>query len=142
MKRNATFSIKAKEVKKVSYLIDAKGAILGRLAVKAANILRGKNKVTFTPHMDCGDNLVVINASLVKLSGKKEKAKTYFKHSGYPHGMKVIVFEDMIKRDPKKVVRQAVAGMLPKGRLGRMIIKNMKVFVDENHNLSEELIKA
>ena len=142
MKRNKTFSLKASQIKKDAYLVDAKDMILGRLAVEIARILRGKNKPDFTPHLDCGDRVVVINASRIKLSSDKENKKTYFRHSGYPHGAKVLSFKEMMKRDPRQVIRLAVAGMLPKGRLGRAVIKNMQVFKDEKHSYSGELKKV
>lgn len=133
MKRNKTFSIKESQLKKDWHLIDAKDKILGRVAVEIARLLRGKNKPSFTPHMDCGDYVVVINAKKVRLSGKKQGTKTYFRHSGYPGGAKLFTFEEMMNQDPRKVIRQAVSGMLPKGRLGRAVIGNMKVFNDEKH---------
>ncbi|NQU17359.1 MAG: 50S ribosomal protein L13 [Candidatus Saganbacteria bacterium] len=139
MKRNITFSIKQSEINKKWRLIDAKDKILGRLAGELALILRGKDKPTFSPHMDCGDYVVVINAGSVRLSGKKHKLKMYFRHSGYPGGDKLFTFEEMMKRDPRKVIVQAVAGMLPKGRLGRAIIRNMKVFVDDKHTYANKL---
>lgn len=139
MKRNKTYSIKEKEIKKEWHLIDCKGQILGRVANQVARLLRGKNKATFTPHMDCGDNVVVINASAIKLSGKKAEQKIYFSHSDYPGGAKYFTFDQMMQKDPKKVIRQAVAGMIPKGRLGRQIVKNMKIFLNDKHTYKKEL---
>ncbi|OGC03663.1 50S ribosomal protein L13 [candidate division WOR-1 bacterium RIFOXYA12_FULL_43_27] len=127
MKRNKTFLLKHSDIKKGNQVIDAKGIVLGRLAVIVAGILRGKNKVTFTPHMDGGDSVTVINAGAVTVTGKKEKGKTYFSHSGYPGGDKLFNFEVMIKKNPARVIRQAVSGMLPKGRLGRAIMRNLTI---------------
>lgn len=131
MKRNKTFSAKKEEKK--WYLIDAKGKILGRLAVKIANILRGKDSPMFTPNIDTGDFVVVINAKAIKVTGNKLKDKYYFRHSGYPRGDKIVFLEDQLKKAPEKVILDAVYGMLPKGRLGDRILKKLKVYGDENY---------
>ena len=104
-----TYSLKQKDIKKKWFLIDAEGLVLGRLASKISLLLRGKHKTTFTPHLDCGDNVVVINAKKVRLTGSKEKKKVYFKHTGYPGGLKETTFSDMIKgKNSTSVVRKAV----------------------------------
>ncbi len=115
------------------YLVDAKDAILGRLATKIATYLRGKNKPTFTPHIDTGDFIIVINAAKVKLTGKKLEDKIYYRHSGYPGGLKSETAKDRLRRKPEAVIIDAVWGMLPKGRLGRAMIKKLKVYRGAEH---------
>ncbi|MBU0573007.1 MAG: 50S ribosomal protein L13 [Candidatus Margulisbacteria bacterium] len=133
MKNKKTYSAKAGDIKRSWYLLDAGDKILGRVAVKVSNVLRGKNKAMFTRHMDTGDYVVVLNARSVRVTGAKTKDKVYFTHSDYPGGAKSRSFEEMMKRDPRKVMRRAVRGMLPKGRLGDQMIKKMYVFVDNKH---------
>ena len=128
-----TYSIKIKEIKKKWLMIDVDGLVLGRVASYIARLLRGKHKTTFTPHMDCGDNVIVINAKKVKLTGNKAKKKIYFKHTGYPGGIKSTNFEKMIKRNPNSVIKNAVRGMLPKGPLGRIMLKKLKVYDGLDH---------
>jgi large subunit ribosomal protein L13 len=115
------------------YLIDAEGKNLGKLAVAIANILRGKNKVTFTPHVDTGDYVVVINAEKVAFSGEKLKKKIYYRHSGYHGGLTKRTLGEMLERKPDEVIRHAVKGMLPKNRLAKEIIKKLKIFVGSAH---------
>jgi large subunit ribosomal protein L13 len=115
------------------YLIDAKGKVLGRLASKIANILRGKNKVIFSPHLDTGDFVVVVNAEQVRLTGDKLKGKVYYHHSGYPGGLKTITAEKLLAKRPEEVLRRAVKGMLPKNRLGRKVFKKLKVYAGPDH---------
>jgi len=121
------------DVERKWYLVDAQDAVLGRLAVKIANHLRGKNKPIFTPHADTGDFVVVINAEKVRLTGKKLDQKVYYSHSGYPGGIKAETARERLKRVPEKVIVDAVWGMLPKGRLGRSIIKKLKVYRGPDH---------
>ena len=116
------------------YLIDAEGKILGKLAVVIANILRGKNKATFTPHVDGGDYVIVVNAEKVAFSGDKLKNKLYYHYSGYHGGLKKRTLEEMLTKQPEKVIRQAVHGMLPKNRLAKEIIKKLKVFTGPGHD--------
>ena len=116
------------------YLIDAEGKTLGKLAVVIANILRGKNKVTFTPHVDGGDYVIVVNAEKVAFSGDKLKNKLYYHYSGYHGGLKKRTLEEMLAKQPEKVIRQAVHGMLPKNRLAKEIIKKLKVFTGPRHD--------
>ncbi|MBI4823749.1 MAG: 50S ribosomal protein L13 [Nitrospirae bacterium] len=110
------------------YLVDADDKVLGRLATKVATYLRGKNKPQFTPNVDTGDFVIVVNAEKVKLTGKKLDSKIYYRHSGYPGGLRAESAKDRIRRDPEGVITDAVWGMLPKGRLGRTLIKKLKVY--------------
>ena len=130
---NKTYIAKKKEIKRQWHLIDAKGKILGRLAARAAVLLRGKHKVIFTPHLDTGDGVIVINASGVKVTGRKLKDKLYRRYSGYPSGLREVTLENMLKNRPATVVKLAVRRMLPGGPLGRDIIKKLKVYADEKH---------
>ncbi len=115
------------------YVVDAKDQVLGRLASKVAMIIRGKNKPTFSPNADTGDFVVIVNAEKVKMTGKRELLKTYAHHSGYPGGLKVKSFEELIAKKPEFVLENAVRGMLPKNRLGRKLIKKLKVYSGESH---------
>jgi large subunit ribosomal protein L13 len=115
------------------YLLDAEGQILGKVAVIASDILRGKDKPSFSPHMDMGDNLIIINASKVKVSGNKAEDKRYYSHSWYPGGLKTTAFKEMIEKKPEYVIRHAVMGMLPKNRLQKDFIKKLKVYAGEQH---------
>ncbi|HUU99881.1 MAG TPA: 50S ribosomal protein L13 [Bacteroidales bacterium] len=128
-----TVSANKTTVNKEWVIIDAEGAILGRLATLIASMLRGKHKTNFTPHVDCGDNVVVINAEKVALSGKKWSDKEYVRHTGYPGGQRFTTAEDMLKKNPISLVEHAVRGMLPKNRLGRAIFKNMHVYAGASH---------
>ena len=115
------------------YLIDCSDQTLGRLSVKVANILRGKNKPEFTPNSDVGDFVVLVNAKNLKVTGSKREDKIYYRHTGYPGGIKQINFKDLLEKDPEKVIRLAVKGMLPKNKLNRQIIKKLKVYAGEEH---------
>lgn len=115
------------------YIVDAKDRVLGRMATQIAKIIRGKNKAIFTPNMDTGDFVVVVNADKVRVTGKRENLKQYIRHSGYPGGQKVTSFQEMMKKKPEFVVESAVKGMLPKNRLGRKLIKKLKVYSGEDH---------
>ncbi len=115
------------------YVVDAKDAVLGRLAVKVATCLRGKNKPVFTPNVDTGDFVIVINAEKVRLTGKKLTDKVYYHHSGYIGGIKAKTAKNMLRETPEKVVEKAVWGMLPKNRLGRTMIKKLKVYKGTEH---------
>jgi large subunit ribosomal protein L13 len=115
------------------FVLDADGAVLGRLATRAANLLRGKGKPTFTPHVDCGDFVVVVNASRVTLSGKKESDKTYRRHTGYPGGVRSLAAHEVRAKEPERLVREAVEGMLPKNRLGRALATKLKVYAGADH---------
>lgn len=128
-----TYFPKASEVKREWLLVDAEGKTLGRLASRIAYLLRGKHKPYFSPHLDTGDFVVVINAEKVRLTGKKAEQKTYFKHSGYLGGWRLVPFKEMIQKHPERVIQHAVWGMLPKNRLGRKIFKKLKVYRGNEH---------
>ncbi|MBI5078825.1 50S ribosomal protein L13 [Candidatus Saganbacteria bacterium] len=133
MKKRKTIFANHRNVKREKYLVDATGCVLGKLAVRVANYLRGKQKPIFTPQTDCGDYIVVVNAEKVKVTGNKIKDKMYFTHSGYPGGDKMLSFEKMIAMQPEKVIRLAVSGMIPHNRLGAKMIRKLKVFRGERH---------
>ncbi len=116
------------------YVVDADGATLGRLASEVAAVLRGKNKPIFTPHVDCGDYVIVINADKITVSGKKMEQKVYYSHSLYVGGMKETTLREMMAKKPEKVIEKAVKGMLPKGPLGEQMYKKLHVYAGENHN--------
>jgi len=128
-----TLFAKKGDQEKKWYLVDAKDAILGRLAVKLATYLTGKNKPVYTPNVDTGDFIVVINAGKVKLTGRKLDDKMYYRHSGYPGGLKAETAKNRLSRCPEKVITDAVWGMIPKGRLGRAMIKKLKVYRGAEH---------
>lgn len=129
-----TFSARPKDINKKWVLIDAEGQPLGRLSSVIANILRGKNKPEFTPHMDTGDNVIVINAEKVSLSGKKMQDKEYFRHTGYPGGGKITTPEELLEKHPTRLVEKAVKGMVPRNKLGRKLLTNLKVYAGPVHN--------
>lgn len=128
-----TFHASVEDVDKKWYVVDADGLVLGRLAANVARILRGKHKPIFSPHMDNGDFVIIINAGKVRLTGKREEQKSYFTYSGYPGGGKTRMFKDLIKSNPQYVIEHAVRGMLPHNRLGRQIIKKLKVYSEGAH---------
>jgi len=128
-----TYIPKADEIEKNWYVVDLDGAILGRAAVKVADILRGKNKPQFTPHLDTGDFVIAINASKVRMTGTKEEDKMYYRYSGYMGGLKSRSFKEMMEHDPTQVFIKAVKGMLPKNRLGRKMIKKLHVYGEGEH---------
>lgn len=127
----STNVISAKDIKREKHVIDAKGKILGRLAGEVAKLLMGKNKPKFVPYLDMGDYVVVTNAAMVSVTGKKSKDKVYHSHSGYPGGLKSETFDKMIVRKPAYIIEHAVKGMLPHNRLGHAIIKKLKVYPGE-----------
>ena len=128
-----TTSIRVNEITRNWYIIDADGQILGRLASEVAQIIRGKKKPFFTPHMDMGDFVVVINAEKVKVTGNKEKDKTYFRHSGYPGGVTQINLRKVRQSFPERIITNAVKGMLPHNRLGRKLLTHLKVYTGDVH---------
>lgn len=128
-----TYSAKASDNEGKWYLVDADGAVLGRLATQIASRLRGKHNVLFTPHTDTGDSVVVINAEKVKLTGRKWNQKMYYRHSGYIGGLKEISAEKLRDKRPEDIIRLAVRGMLPKNRLGRKLYKKLKVYTGDKH---------
>ncbi len=134
-----TFSLKKSDIRKKWFLIDAKGLVLGRLAVKIASILRGKHKSTFSPHLDCGDNVIVINAKKVMMTGNKIKQKKYYKHTGYPGGLKELFFKDIIKGpNPESIIIKAVERMMTSNALTKKQLSNLRVFKDEKHTLEAQ----
>mgnify|MGYP000240265504 FL=1 len=128
-----TVSANKETVVKEWYVVDAKDVVLGRLASVVAMVLRGKHKPSFTPHVDCGDNVIVINADKIKLTGKKMSDKQYVRHSGYPGGQRFQTPEDLLSKKPEAVVEKAVKGMLPKSRLGSEMFRNLFVYAADNH---------
>ena len=130
----ATYMPKASDITRKWYILDAEGKSLGRVAAQAAHILRGKHKPEYTPFLDTGDYVIVINASKVKVTGKKAQDKMYYHHTGYVGGIKSESFEKLIARKPEEVIEIAVRGMLPKGPLGRAMFRKLKVYAGETHN--------
>jgi large subunit ribosomal protein L13 len=128
-----TFHARKEDIAKTWYLIDANGKVLGRLASKIARILRGKDKAIFSPHLDTGDFVIVVNAEKIRLTGDKLKGKVYYHHSGYPGGLKTITAEKLLAKKPEELLRRAVKGMLPKNRLGRKVFKKLKVYAGPDH---------
>ena len=131
---NATHIVKASEIERAWYLIDAEGLSLGRVASEVAKILRGKNKPTYSTNIDCGDYVVVINASKIKLTGSKLTDKVYRHHTGYIGGLKEVKAKDMLANKPERMFELAVKGMLPKNALGREMIKKLKVYAGSEHD--------
>ena len=128
-----TFTLKAKDINKNWYLIDAKNQVLGRLSTKIAQLIRGKEKPEFTPHLDMGDFVIVVNADKVKVSGNKEKNKIYWHHTGFPGGQKESTLRELREKFPDRIITNAVKGMLPHNRLGRKMLRNLKVYADASH---------
>ena len=129
-----TYVAKPAEVERKWYVVDADGMVLGRLASQVANILRGKNKPIFTPHVDTGDYVIIINAAKVILTGKKLDQKVYYHHSGYAGGLKETKYRKLMAEKPEFAVRHAVVGMLPKGPLGRQMAKKLKIYAGAEHD--------
>lgn len=129
-----SYMAKPNEVERKWYVIDAEGKVLGRLATEVATILRGKNKAIYTPHVDTGDHVIIINAGKIKLTGNKLNQKNHVYHTGYPGGLKQVPYSELIEKNPQRIIELAVKGMLPKNRLGRAMIKKMKVYSGETHN--------
>jgi len=131
--KRKTYTPKKNDIERRWYVIDADGAVLGRLATEVANVVRGKHKAYFTPHLDTGDFVIVINAEKVVLTGKKLTDKIYYRHSGYIGNLKATSAGKMLEKDPEKVVLHAVRGMLPKNRLGRKLLTKVKVYRGNSH---------
>lgn len=129
-----TYMAKNKDIDQKWFIVDAKDRILGRLATRIAIVLRGKHKPEYTPHIDCGDGIIVINASKIRVTGKKMQDKEYVTYSGYPGGRRVRKMDYMMKRYPDKVIRQAVKRMIPDTPLGRQMLKKLKVYTDAEHS--------
>jgi large subunit ribosomal protein L13 len=128
-----TYSVKAGEIERQWWIVDARGKILGRVATEVARILRGKHKPIYTPHLDTGDYVVVVNAEKIELSGRKADQKEYFRHSGYMGGEKFIPFRRMLEKNPERVIELAVKGMLPKNALGRNMRSKLRVYAGTEH---------
>ena len=128
-----TFVPKEEDIEKTWYVIDAEGKTLGRLASKVATVLRGKHKPYFTPHMDLGDHVVVINAEKIHVTGKKAQQKVYSHHTGYPGGLRQVNFETLQRTQPEQIIMKAVWGMLPHNRLGRKLLKKLRVYAGPEH---------
>ena len=128
-----TISAREQDIQRDWYVIDAQGQTLGRLATQVATLLRGKHKPNYTPHVDCGDYVIIVNAEKVHVTGQKMTQKIYYRHSGYPGGLKQVTLRDQLQKFPDRVVEQAVRGMLPKNRLGRRMFKKLKVYAGSDH---------
>ena len=129
-----SYIAKPADIERKWYVVDADGKTLGRLATEVAAVLRGKHKPTFTPHMDCGDYVIVVNAEKVEVTGKKRKEKIYKRHTGYPGGLRETTFEKLQAKKPEEIIRHAIKGMMPNGKLGRQMYKKLKVYAGPEHN--------
>ncbi|MEJ5362308.1 MAG: 50S ribosomal protein L13 [Spirochaetota bacterium] len=128
-----TFSLKKSQIEKKWYIIDAEGKVLGRLATEIAHVLRGKHKPSYSPHLDMGDNVIVINADKVLLTGKKPQEKEYFFHSKYPGGSRFVNIKKMLEKKPEYILYHAVKGMMPKNKLARQLMGNLKIYAGSDH---------
>jgi large subunit ribosomal protein L13 len=137
-----TYTVRKGDIKREWYVVDAQGKTLGRLASEIAKILRGKHKPIYVPHLDCGDYVIVVNAEKVRVTGKKLDKKFYYRHSGYPGGLKSISLRNQLQKHPTRVMEAAVRGMLPKNRLGRAMIKKLKVYAGDSHPHQAQQPKA
>ena len=129
-----SFTATPQDIERKWYVVDADGKTLGRLETEVATVLRGKHKPTYTPHMDCGDYVIVVNAEKVEVTGKKRKEKIYKRHTGYPGGLRETTFEKLQEKKPEEIIRHAVKGMMPNGKLGRQMYKKLKVYAGPEHN--------
>ena len=134
-----TYSPKASEIERQWFVVDAEGLVLGRMATEVARRLRGKHKPIFTPHLDTGDHVIVVNAAKVVLTSDKAEKKMVYRHSGYPGGIKRQTFADLLEKKPEEAVRKSIRGMLPKNRLGRQMLKKLKVYSGPNHPHAAQL---
>jgi large subunit ribosomal protein L13 len=128
-----TFSAKPDEIERKWFVVDAQGQTLGRLATQVATVLRGKHKPIYTPHVDCGDYVIVVNADKIHVTGQKLDDKIYYRHSNYPGGLKQVTLRRQLQTHPERVIEAAVRGMLPKNRLGRKMFKKLKVYAGPDH---------
>ncbi|MGD8905084.1 MAG: 50S ribosomal protein L13 [Anaerolineae bacterium] len=128
-----TFTQKQEEIARNWYVVDAEGETLGRLASRIAPILKGKHKPVYTPHLDCGDYVIIVNAEKVRVTGRKMDQKFYYRHSGYPGGLRSISLKDQLAKHPERVLQAAIRGMLPKNKLGRRMLKKLKVYAGDSH---------
>ena len=142
VKRNKTYLPKKGEIKRQWYIVDAEDKVLGRIAAKVATVLRGKNKPIFTPHLDTGDAVIVINAKKVRLTGKKMQDKIYQRYSGYPSGLREVTAEELLAKKPELIIRKAVRNMLPDNKLRKLILKRLKIYDDGSHlHISQNPVK-
>jgi len=137
-----TYSAKTEEITRGWFLVDAQGKVLGRLATQIAARLRGKHKPEFTPHVDTGDFIVVVNAAKIRVTGRKAERKTYYRHTGYPGGIRTTNFEDLQAKHPTRALEHAVKGMLPKGPLGYAMFRKLKVYANDKHPHAAQQPKA
>jgi large subunit ribosomal protein L13 len=137
-----TISAREQDVQRDWYVIDAQGQTLGRLASRVATLLRGKHKPIYTPHVDCGDYVIVVNAEKIHVTGQKMTQKKYYRHSGYPGGLKEVTLRDQLQKFPDRVIEKAVQGMLPKNRLGRRMFKKLKIYAGPSHPHQAQQPKA
>ncbi len=128
-----TYTARAEDIEREWFLVNAEGKTLGRLASEIAQVLRGKHKPIYTPHLDCGDFVIVVNAEKVRVTGRKLDQKMYYRHTGYPGGIKSISLRNQLQKHPERVLQAAVRGMLPKNRLGRKMFKKLKVYAGDSH---------
>lgn len=128
-----TVSVREQDIQRDWYVVDAQGQTLGRLASRIATLLRGKHKPTYTPHVDCGDYVIVVNADKIHVTGRKLTQKKYYRHSGYPGGIKQTTLRDQLQKFPDRVIEAAVRGMLPRNRLGRRMFNKLKVYAGPEH---------
>jgi large subunit ribosomal protein L13 len=128
-----TYTARAEDIERQWFLVDAEGKTLGRLASEIAQVLRGKHKPVYTPHLDCGDYVIVINAEKVQVTGRKLDQKMYHRHTGYPGGLRSISLRNQLQKHPHRVLQAAVRGMLPKNRLGRRMLRKLKVYAGDSH---------
>ena len=128
-----TYTARAEDMEREWFLVNAEGKTLGRLASEIAQVLRGKHKPIYTPHLDCGDYVIVVNADKVQVTGRKLDQKMYYHHTGYPGGIKSISLRNQLQKHPERVLQAAVRGMLPKNRLGRRMLKKLKVYAGDSH---------
>jgi large subunit ribosomal protein L13 len=134
-----TYSPKASEIERAWHVVDADGMVLGRLSTEVANLLRGKHKPTYTPHLDTGDHVIVINADKVVLTSSKADSKMVYRHSGYPGGLKSTTYAEMLRTKPEEAVRRTIRGMIPKNRLGRQMLTKLKVYAGPTHPHSAQM---
>ncbi len=133
-----TISVNKQTADKKWVVVDAEDLVLGRMASKVAKVLRGKYKPSYTPHADCGDNVIIINAEKVRLTGNKWEGRTFFRHTGYPGGRRDISPKELFEQDPRRLVQRAVKGMLPKNRLGAKLLTNLRVYVGSEHDYAAQ----
>ena len=134
-----TFTPKPTDIHQKWYVVDARNEILGRLASKVAQVIRGKHKPIFAPHVDVGDYVIIINADKIRVTGRKAQQKKYTRYSGYPGGLREISYEEMLEKHPERILQHAIKGMLPKNRLGRKMFKKLKVYAGDQHPHSAQL---